>query len=283
MDSTMRRFATIVFLVVSTPLARAGDGKPAAKVYHVPYRLTSTSHVLIRAKINGQGPYNFILDTGAPTLFVSTGVCRKLKIPANDNGWGTFDRFEIEGGVVLEKCRGRIEDPFQLEGMNGLGLAGVELHGILGYTVLARYRLGFDFTQNKMTWQALDFEPPRPAGMDQPSMPSGMEALGSVLKFVGAFVGKKAPRETPARGFLGLLLEESATGVTAKEVLPGGPAAEAGIKAGDTITRFKGKKVGSVVDLQSMASTVGPDETVEVQISRGTATRSLRVKTGKGF
>src|SRR5438552_8555966 len=99
---------------------------PPAKVIQVPYRLTDTKHVLVRAKINGKGPYNFIIDTGAPTLFVSTAVARKVGIRADQNSWGTMDRFEIEGGVIFKKCRGRIEDPFQLEGMNGLGLAGAE-------------------------------------------------------------------------------------------------------------------------------------------------------------
>jgi hypothetical protein len=224
----MKPFAVITALLCAIPFTRAGDEKAPAKIYHVPYRLTTTSHVLIRAKINGKGPYNFILDTGAPTLFVSTAVCKKLNISADEKGWGTFDRLEIEGGAVLEKCRGRVEDPFQLEGMNSLGLAGLELHGILGYTVLARFKLGFDFTQDKMTWQPLNFEPPRPLGMDEKSMPSGMEALGGVMKLLGAFMGKKSLRDAPPRGFLGLLLEESPAGVTAKEVLQEGPAAEAG-------------------------------------------------------
>jgi hypothetical protein len=29
--------------------------------------------------------------------------------------------------------------------MNGLGLAGMELHGMMGYNVIAPYRITFDF------------------------------------------------------------------------------------------------------------------------------------------
>src|SRR5213593_1740587 len=75
---------------------------PPAKVIQVPYRLTDTKHVMVRAKINGKGPYNFIVDTGAPALFVSTAVCKKLDIEPDKKGWGTFDKFEIEGGLVIE-------------------------------------------------------------------------------------------------------------------------------------------------------------------------------------
>ena len=33
-----------------------------------------------------------------------------------------------------------------------MGFAGAELHGIIGYNVLARYRMEIDFTRDKMTW-----------------------------------------------------------------------------------------------------------------------------------
>ena len=92
--------------------------------YQVPYRLTKTQHILVRAKINGKGPFNFILDTGAPVLFVATKAAKKAGVDPDKNGWGAFDKFEIEGGVPVPKAKGRVEDPFQLEGMNGLGLAG---------------------------------------------------------------------------------------------------------------------------------------------------------------
>src|SRR5581483_7323305 len=91
------------------PPVRADESKPA-KTVQVPYRLTKTAHVLIRVKINGKGPLNFILDTGAPALFVATKVCDKLGVKKDDKGWGTFDRFELEGGLVIEKARGRVED-----------------------------------------------------------------------------------------------------------------------------------------------------------------------------
>src|ERR1700682_5704428 len=103
------------------------DNKPEPKKYEVPYRLTATQHVLVRAKINGKGPFNFILDTGAPALFVSTAIGKKLGLTADKSGWTTLDRFTLEGGAVVPKAKARIEDPFQLEGMNGLGLAGAHL------------------------------------------------------------------------------------------------------------------------------------------------------------
>src|SRR5437764_4056662 len=124
----MKFFLTFVFLGLAPSLLADEDKKPEATTYNVPYRLTATQHVVVRAKINGKGPFNFILDTGAPLLFVATKVGKKAGVKADANGWATLDRFEIEGGLTLPKTRARIETPFQLEGMNGLGLAGLEIH-----------------------------------------------------------------------------------------------------------------------------------------------------------
>jgi len=46
--------------------------------YKVPYRLTLTNHYLVRVKVNGKGPFNFLVDTGAPYLFVSTEAAKKV-------------------------------------------------------------------------------------------------------------------------------------------------------------------------------------------------------------
>src|SRR5581483_11912212 len=133
----MRRLLPLLAVgLLASPL-RADEPRKAPEKFEVPYRLTLPKHILIRAKINNKGPFNFILDTGAPALFIATKVADKIGLDSDKNGWGTIDRFEIEGGVVIPKAKARIETPFQLEGMNGMGLAGCELHGIIGYNILA--------------------------------------------------------------------------------------------------------------------------------------------------
>src|SRR5262249_33418716 len=191
-------------LALAPPLRADEAKKPDLKRFEVPYRLTIPKHILVRAKINGKGPYNFILDTGAPALFVSTKLCKKLGIKADNKSWGVFDRFEIEGGVVLEKAKGRVEDPFQLEGMNGMGLAGAELHGIIGYNILAKYRMEIDFTRDKMTWTELAYDPKAPLGLGGKGGQGGLEIFGSIMKMLGTFLGRKANPDVTTRGFLGL-------------------------------------------------------------------------------
>jgi hypothetical protein len=276
-------FSFVAFLGLAV-CARADDApRTETRTYHVPYRLTSTNHVLVRAKINGKGPYNFIIDTGAPSLFVATAVCRKLGVEAGADGWGTFDRFEIEGGVVIEKARGRIEDPFQLEGMNGLGLAGVQLQGMIGYNILARNRVTFDFTKNKMAWQPLDFKPPPPQGLGGQSAPGGLDALGSVMKVVGAFLGKKPEPEIVLRGYLGVSLKDDADKVVVQRVLEGSPAAQAGMKPGDQISALQDHSLASPAEFRRRMARLGSNEAARLTVLRDGSTRTLEIKPGKGF
>jgi hypothetical protein len=220
--------------LLMTPAAFADDkAQSDAKSYEIPYRLTVPKHILVRAKINGKGPYNFILDTGAPAVFVATKVCQKLGIDADSSGWGVFDTFEIEGGLVLKNVKGRVEDPFQLEGMNGLGLAGAELHGIIGYNVLARHRMEIDFTRDKMIWTPLDFKPAPPAGMGgKGGGAGGLEIMGTIMKMLGSFIGAKTTPDFAPRGLLGMDVADGDDNPVVRSVLEQGPAAKAGVKAG---------------------------------------------------
>jgi hypothetical protein len=268
------------------PAGRADETpKATMKTYQVPYRLTVPKHILVRAKINGKGPYNFILDTGAPALFVATDLCRKLGVKPDKNSWGVFDRFEIEGGVVLTKLKGRVETPFQLEGMNGLGMAGAELHGIIGYHVLARYRMEIDFTRDKMTWTELDFEPKAPLGLGaKTGGAGGLEFVGTVMKMLGAFMGKKPAVPMVPRGFLGIELKggEDDEAVVAS-VLADGPAAKAGVKAGDHITAVGGRTVVANDDVRRLAGNLKVGATVKLTVKRDGETKEISFKTGEGF
>ena len=78
-----------------------------------------------------------------------------------------------------------MEDPFQLVGMNALGLPGASIDGILGFTILARFRLEIDPTQDRMTWTRLDSCPADPLSRAEaekarrpPAELQAMNALG---------------------------------------------------------------------------------------------------------
>ena len=100
--------AALAALCLAPPAWADQDRKPDPKTVLVPYHLTTFNHVMVRAKINGKGPFNFILDTGAPALFVATKAAKKAGVDPDKAGWGAFDKFVIEGGVPVAKARDRI-------------------------------------------------------------------------------------------------------------------------------------------------------------------------------
>ena len=281
----MHAFLAVLAIVwLPNPLPPDEAAKPAAKVYPRPIDSpANTNHVLVRAKINGTGPYNFILDTGAPALFISPEICEKLGITANKQGWGKIPSFEIEGRVPVKDARARIETPFQLEGMNGLGLAGAELHGIIGYTVLAQFRLEFDFTRNKMGWTPLDFKPPQPEGLGKDGTPAGLNALGMVMKIMGGLLGKRTEPVVVLRGFWGVALEDAAQGVTVTMLLNQGPAAAAGLQVGDKIVKVGGVSVATLEALKKQAAEKSSAEIIPLTIVRGGENKTISLRTGRGL
>ncbi len=235
-------------------------------------------------KINGKGPFNLILDTGAPALFVATKAAKKAGVEPDKKGWGTFDKFEIEGGVSIPKAKSRIEDPFQLEGMNGLGLAGAELHGMLGYTVLARYRIEIDLTRDKMKWTELDFDPPAPQRLEGgKGGVAELDALGGLMKIAGGLLGAKAKPQVVARGFLGLELAEGEGRVTVRKVLEKSPAAKAGLKAGDEVTEYDGRKVEDGAGLLRLAAQLTAGKDAKLTIVRDRKRQEITVTAGEGL
>src|SRR5258708_3719472 len=128
----MKAFGSAFILVCLTSPIWADEAKRAdGPTFAVPYRLTDTKHILVRAWINK------------------------------------------------------------------LGLPGVESHGVLGYNLLPRYRIELDFTQAKMKWTRLAFDPPLPEGLNKSA---GMDPLGGFTKLVTTLLGRKGQREVRMRG-----------------------------------------------------------------------------------
>ena len=269
------------------PPKKEVDGKTTTedgKTYVVPYRLTAPKHIMIRAKLNGKGPFNFILDTGAPAMFITEELAEKCGVKPDKNHWGTLDKLEIEGGVPAGKTKVRVEDIFQLKGMNGLGLAGAELHGMIGYDVLAHYRMEIDVTQDKMLWTELKWtpEPPKAKG-GKGGADASLEMMGALMKMLGNLMGAKANPDVAPRGFLGLELEAARDTVTVKAVLENSPADKAGVKPGDQIAKVQGRTVETLADVATHLNKLTADKDVKLTIVRNKETKELKFKTGEGF
>ncbi len=292
----MVRWWLLAMLVGLAPAARADDTPTpkAEKEYAIPYRLTDTKHVLVRVKLNGKGPFNLILDTGAPSVFITKKSAERAGLETDNDGWAAAESFELEGGLKVSGAKARVADLFQLQGMNGLGLAGVELHGVVGYNVLAKYRITYDFTTDKLKFVALDFTPPAVKARGKDNSQGSLDMLGPVMKMVARFAGITPNFDVAPRGFLGVEFADAGGTLTVKAVLKGSPADAAGLKAGDLVTGASkprtegGAKPGidDFDDLKAFGSWVGtilPGDKVDVKLRRGDKVVTVTVEFGKGL
>jgi hypothetical protein len=267
--------------------------------FRVPYRLTETNHFLVRVRINGKGPFNFLVDSGAPALYVATETASKIGLKPAGEFWTPVDRLDFEGGAWLLGVKARVEDPFQLVGMNALGLPGASIDGILGFTILARFRLEIDPTRDRMTWTRLDYVPPDPPipargeGDRPPVEFQMMNALGPLAKGLAFLMGKQPEEERHPRGFLGVEWAEAGDSgtpaVRITRVVEGSPAAKADVRPGDRLLRVGGRPVENLKTARAALATVRAGEPVELTIRRGAAKAhdvrelTLTVTAGEGL
>lgn len=288
-----RRILRLGLLLTLTALAPAGPAPDSAvgTSYQIPYRRTETNHFLVRVRINGKGPFNFLVDSGAPALYIATETARKIGLePSKDDFWTPVDRFDFEGGAKLSHLKARVEDPFQLVGMNALGLPGASIDGILGFTILARFRLEIDPTKDRMTWTRIDYEPKEPfIPKRQPNeKPAGgvqaMNMLGPAAKLAALLTGGKQPEdELHPRGFFGVELEEASGVVRVTRVLANSPAARAGVKTGDIVVRLRGHDVKTPKGAREAVADIRPGERVPMLLKRGSESVDLVVVAGEGL
>ena len=296
--------ASLVLTVMIALVAANAGQKPGSgntdqdpqvgQSFQVPYRLTDTNHFLVRVRINRKGPFNFLVDSGAPALYVATETAAKVGLkPVKGKFWTVVDRLDLEGGAQLLGMKARVEDPFQLVGMNALGLPGASIDGILGFTILARFRLEIDPTRDAMTWTRLNHAPPDPPvprhgegdGDRPPPELQVMNALGPLAKGLAFLMGKQPEEECYPRGFLGLEWAETRDGLSGQStvrisrVVEGSPAANADIQAGDRLIRARGQSVTSLKAARAALAAIQAGNPVELILERGSEKATVRELT----
>jgi serine protease DegQ len=243
--------------------------------YEVPYKLTDTNHVMVRVKLNGKGPFNFILDTGAPAVIISDVIGKKIGADIDKGGWGKY-KLEVEGGVTVPEAKALAIDMFQLRGMNAMGVAGVELHGVIGYNMLAKFRITYDFTQDKLVWTPVKFDPPEIIRINKDDGQGGLEMIGNMMKFLAPLLGFKPNFDVRPRGFLGIEGFNFQFIFVVVGVVPDSPANKAGLMKGDLILGVGGKHV-------HVLNKHAEGERVKLTIVRDGKSMDLDIELGKGL
>jgi len=156
----------------------------------------------------------------------------------------------------------------------------------MGYNILARYRIEYDFTETKLKWTPVDFKAPDPkrVEIDKNGGQGGLEMIGSLMQMLSALGGITPNFAVQPRGFLGAELEATKKDeLVVKAVVAGGPADKAGIKAGDKIDVARGKTLKSAADLLDMVKKLPEGAALKLGVKRGDETKDITVELGKGL
>lgn len=133
---------------------------PAESLTCVPARLASAAYpvFLVQARINGQGPFTFFVDTGATVTIVSASLARKLRLaplPVAVQGVGAGGPFSTRASrasISVGDLRqdGVLVATFDLTQING---AVGPTDGGLGYNFLKAYRVTIDYPGRRLCLQ----------------------------------------------------------------------------------------------------------------------------------
>jgi hypothetical protein len=275
----MKRYASIVGLFFLVVLPVRAD-ETLAKPVTVPFELLKSGHMAVMVKVNDKGPYRVIFDTGAPVTLLNnkvakeSGLLKDVKRPAFTL-FGSMGPVKVPslavGDVKAENLSAVVMDHPTVE---ALAKALGPLEGIVGFSFFARYKVTIDYQAKQMTFVPNGFEPP--------------DAMQALMTMLMAPPRDKQPAKlvVPAAQW-GLVVHKEAgdeeAGVTVKDVLPGGAAAAAGLRAGDRLLTLDGRWTDTVVDCYTAAAAVQPGRAAKVAVRRGGKEVELTVTPRPGL
>jgi serine protease Do len=82
-------------------------------------------------------------------------------------------------------------------------------------------------------------------------------------------------------GFLGIAGRDTPGGVRIAEVVPGGPADEAGVEVGDRVVAFDGTEISSMEQLADLVGATEPGTDVELVLGGPDGARTVTVTIGE--
>jgi predicted aspartyl protease len=148
------KISTSACLLAGAVFAMTGAARAAGTC--VPAQLASSSYpvLLVKARVNGQGPFTFFVDTGATVTIVSASLARRLHLrplPVAVQGIGAGGSFSTRASmatIALGEVQERVlVATFDLTQINS---AVGPTDGGLGYNFLKAYRVTIDYPERRL-------------------------------------------------------------------------------------------------------------------------------------
>jgi predicted aspartyl protease len=125
-------------------------------ITEVPFHLAGAAQplILVPTSLNGRGPFNFILDTGAGTSLVSLDLAQQLAIQTEQVKEGTSagGKVRLALGTVESLAVGQARQAYVQVGMIDLSdlgrVVGARIDGDIGYNFLKSYVMMIDYRRS---------------------------------------------------------------------------------------------------------------------------------------
>jgi predicted aspartyl protease len=126
----------------------------------VPFELAAPNDaaIIVPVKINGRGPFKFVLDTGATFTCIDQKLVDELKLPEWRGQFGVGVLMPTEGGVKLVSI-----DTFEVGNVKAtemkacaiefsrLQTGGLDARGLVGLNFLKSFRVNIDFKKRVLS------------------------------------------------------------------------------------------------------------------------------------
>ena len=216
--------------------------------------------IFVDVTVNGEGPFEFIYDTGASVTVIKPSTARKLGLKLEEvpgTGEGLTPRITRVRSIALGEAR---PDGFEAVVMD---VPGTKYYGIVGYPFISRFVTTLDYQKKTIRLDPNDFDP-------GPTFPQlGLEARPH-LGFSYRTIGDDAANEVGVEG-----------GVVVGTLQKDGPAQRAGLKRGDIILQLDGARIRTADNYRAARSRLKPGRTVKLLILRERKEQTLEIKVGR--
>lgn len=261
---TQRILLGLFAALAAGTVAPAQDGKKD-KPITVAMEMLPSRHFVVSTKINGEGPFRMILDTGAPITLINSAVGKKTGLTKKGGGglFGGMNTVPVKeltvGGVSASDTSAVVMDHPTVKAISdAFEDQGGPIVGIVGFPFFAKFAMTVDYQKKELTLTPNGY---RPGDYMQDLMKNLMnaDALNKPRTvMVGGLWGFEVGKEK----------DDDKDGVTLLTVYDGTPAAKAGLKAGDRLLTLDGRWTDTVGDATVAASLVKPGKAAELKLTR---------------
>ena len=246
--------------------------KPAVEIEEsketviVPMTRLPSGHFLVKVKLNGQGPYQLVFDTGAPLMLLNSKIAKAGGVTKGGGGFSLFGGMNPEiiqslevGSAKTAKVPAMVMDhPTVAAISEAFESEYGKIEGIVGFPFFAKFSTTVDYQKGELRlvpngYKPGDFIKDLTTRLSSMSGPQPTPVLAPAAAW-GLNVAKKSA--------------DDAAGVDVTVVLAGSPADKAGVKVGDRLLTLDGRWTDSLSDTFRATGFVKPGRAAVLELAR---------------